>query len=133
MKIYRTDKIIKREKIRQNPDVLYLFGDNMIRKGLGGQAKEMRGEPNTVGIVTKKYPNNKDTSFFRDSDFKLFKDLLIEDMEVVISRIQSGNYKAIVIPQIGVGLAKLPDNAPKCFKLLQTSLKSLDRYEENRN
>lgn len=129
MKIYRTDRIIKRGKVRQNPDVLYLFGDNMVRKGLGGQAKELRGEPNTVGIITKKYPTNKENSFFRDDDFKLFRDLLIEDMEIVISKIQSGIYKAIVIPKIGVGLAKLPQYAPKCWKLLQTSLKSLDRYD----
>lgn len=46
MKIYRTNKIITRDKIKENLEVLYLFGDNIIRKGLGGQAKEMRGEDN---------------------------------------------------------------------------------------
>ena len=42
MIVYRTDKVITRDKIKENPDVLYLFGDNLLRKGLGGQAKEMR-------------------------------------------------------------------------------------------
>ena len=41
MTVYRTEKIIKRDKLKSNPDILYLFGDNLLRKGLGGQAKEM--------------------------------------------------------------------------------------------
>lgn len=48
---------------------IYLFGDNLLRKGLGGQAKEMRGEPNTLGIVSKKYPSNSLSSFYSDGDF----------------------------------------------------------------
>ena len=69
MIVYRTDKIITRDKVKENPDVLYLFGDNLLRKGLGGQAKEMRGEPNTLGIVSKKYPSNNKDSFYTDDDF----------------------------------------------------------------
>ena len=69
MIVYRTDKVITRDKIKENPDVLYLFGDNLLRKGLGGQAKEMRGEPNTLGIVSKKYPSNDISSFYTDEDF----------------------------------------------------------------
>ena len=61
MIVYRTDKVITRDKIKENPDVLYLFGDNLLRKGLGGQAKEMRGEPNTLGIVSKKYRNESES------------------------------------------------------------------------
>ena len=61
MIVYRTDKVITRDKIKENPDVLYLFGDKLLRKGLGGQAKEMRGEPNTLGIVSKKYRNESES------------------------------------------------------------------------
>lgn len=32
MKVYRTDKIITRDKVKENKDVLYLFGDNLLRK-----------------------------------------------------------------------------------------------------
>ena len=52
-------KFIYRSDLKANPSVLYLFGDNLQRVGLGGQAKEMRGEPNAVGIATKKAPDNK--------------------------------------------------------------------------
>jgi len=55
-KIYRKD-------LKNNPDVLYLFGDNLVQKGFGGQAKEMRGEPNAEGIPTKKLPSMEAKAF----------------------------------------------------------------------
>lgn len=132
MKVYRVrDKIIKKEKIRSNPDVLYLFGDNIIRKGLGGQAKEMRGEPNVIGIITKKYPHNKEGAFFYDRDYKLFKSLLIEDSEIINGALKSGKYHTLVIPPIGEGLANLPKRAPRCWRLLKTYLDSLEEKVNN--
>ncbi|MEC7290450.1 MAG: hypothetical protein VXW22_10215, partial [Pseudomonadota bacterium] len=43
---------IYRQDLRANPGTIYVFGDNTERVGLGGQAKEMRGEPNARGIAT---------------------------------------------------------------------------------
>jgi hypothetical protein len=60
---------ITREDVRQNKDKIFLFGDNLIERGFGGQAKEMRGEENSVGIPTKKAPNNNRESFFTDKEF----------------------------------------------------------------
>lgn len=122
MKVYRTEKIIERKKVQSNPDVLYLFGDNDARRGLGGQAKEMRGEPNTVGISTKKLPNNEPSSFKTDEEFQRNIEIISYDIINVLSAIKSGKYKALVIPQIGVGKAKLPQNAPMTFNFLQTQL-----------
>ena len=45
---------ITREFVRNHPDFIFVFGDNLAKKGLGGQAREMRGEPNAVGIATKR-------------------------------------------------------------------------------
>lgn len=117
--------MITRSKVINNRDVLYLFGDNLIRKGLGGQAKEMRGEPNTVGIITKKYPSNKEGSFFTDSDYEQYRLILEKDIEEVIRRLNRGEYRALVIPPIGIGLARLEDKAPKCWQLLQESVREL--------
>jgi hypothetical protein len=47
---------ITRKDLRENPDKRYVFGDNVERRGYGGQAKEMRGEPNAIGVVTKWAP-----------------------------------------------------------------------------
>ena len=125
MIVYRTDKIITRDKVKENPDVLYLFGDNAVRQGLGGQAKEMRGEPNAVGIVTKLYPNNRQDAFYCDDDFYMWLEVFSADIRSLAERINSGKYKAIVIPQIGVGLADLPNKAPRIWKYLKTTLDSL--------
>ena len=125
MIVYRTNKIITRDKVKKNPDVLYLFGDNLLRKGLGGQAKEMRGEPNTLGIVSKKYPSNNKDSFYTDDDFYSWLEVFSVDIKNLAERINSGKYKAIVIPQIGVGLADLPNKAPRIWKYLKTTLDSL--------
>lgn len=36
-------KWIKREDLQNNPNIIYLFGDNVSRIGMGNQAGEMRG------------------------------------------------------------------------------------------
>lgn len=51
-RIYRAD-------LTANPTVTYVFGDNMARVGFGGQAAEMRGEPNAFGIPTCRAPGIK--------------------------------------------------------------------------
>jgi hypothetical protein len=62
-------KRIYREDLRNNPDFMFLFGDNLQRTGLGGQAKEMRGEFNAIGIATKKSPSLSDDAFFTDEEY----------------------------------------------------------------
>lgn len=124
MKVYRTDKIITRSKIRENPDVLYLFGDNLLRKGLGGQAKEMRGEENTIGVVTKKYPSNHNSSFFKDEDFEQWLEEFSKDIDKLETAIKSNKYRALVIPKIGQGLADLANKAPNIWEHIKNKLDS---------
>jgi len=50
-----------KEYLRAHPEVIFVFGDNLIHRGKGGAAK-LRDEPNTYGFITKKYPNNIDSS-----------------------------------------------------------------------
>lgn len=124
--VTRFDGIITRAEVQSNPKTLYLFGDNDIRKGLGGQAKEMRGEPNTVGISTKKYPSNDNTSFKTDLELDVNKRIITEDINKAITEWLTGNYENAIIPRIGVGLANLPKNAPLTWKFLN---EELDRFE----
>lgn len=102
MKVYKTDKIIKREKVRANPDVLYLFGDNDIRKGFGGQAKEMRGEPNAMGISTKKLPSNKPEAFKTDWEYITNCQIIADDIYKIKMVIKDNKYRALVIPPLGI-------------------------------
>ena len=125
-KVERTDKIILRTEVKENPNTLYLFGDNDIRKGYGGQAKEMRDEPNTIGISTKKLPARTEEAYKTDKDLAANKRIITEDINKAIAEWNTGKYNRLVIPQMGVGLAELPTRAPKTYEFLQQELTRLE-------
>lgn len=125
--VERTARIITREELQNNPTTIYLFGDNDMRKGLGGQAKEMRGEPNAVGISTKKIPTNDPEAFKSDEELDENKRIVTADIDKVIEKWRSGSYTKVVIPTLGVGLAKLPEKAPETYAYLQKELKRLEK------
>jgi hypothetical protein len=118
-----TQKFISRQDLKNNPDKLYLFGDNLEKTGLDGQAKEMRGEPNALGIPTKKKPSMDKDSFFTDDEYEE-NTLYINE---AFDSIPEG--RTIVIPEdgFGTGLAKLKEKAPKTFEYLQFKLASLQQ------
>lgn len=115
-------KFITRADVQKHrDDRVYLFGDNLERKGFGGQAKEMRGEPNSIGIPTKKSPNNNPGSFFTDEEY----DDNVKSIDEAFKNIPVD--KIVVIPSngIGTGLAQLDKKAPKTFRYLQYKLEGL--------
>ena len=125
-KFEKTERIILKAEVQKNRKTLYVFGDNDTRKGLGGQAKEMRGEPNAIGVTTKKYPSNDESSFKLDAELEANKKAITADINKVIAEWNTGKYTNVVVPQIGVGMAKLPTRAPKTFAFLQQELARLE-------
>ena len=81
----------------------------------------MRGEPNAIGIPTKKAPSNVAGSFFTDKEF----DKNIKAIDEAFAKIPEG--KEVVIPAagLGTGLASLKSKAPKTFNYLQSKLEEL--------
>ena len=74
-------KFIYRADLQNNPDVLYVFGDNLVRKGRGGQAKEMRGHPNAVGVATKNTPGHGERHhYFSDGNFEEQQKVIDKDL-----------------------------------------------------
>ena len=124
--VEKTNKIIVRSELKANPTTLYLFGDNDIRKGLKGQAKEMRGESNAIGISTKKLPANNEKAYKSDVELEENKRIITEDINKAIAEWSTGKYNKLIIPQMGVGLAELPTRAPETYKFLQQELKRLE-------
>lgn len=118
-------KFIFRSDLQENPEVLYLFGDNLERKGLGGQAKEMRGEPNAVGIATKKSPSMSTVSFFTNDDFDLFEDHFLADMERVFIALERDFIVIVPADGLGTGLSELPTRAPKINDYIINQIKEL--------
>jgi len=115
---------ITRFHIRNNPDTLFVFGDNSKREGYGGQAKEARGELNTFGLAVKWEPNNRADSYF--SDGQVCTAMVTLDL-MKLKKTSEHYAKLYIIPGIGTGLAKLPTKAPKLYKFLCAELSKIEK------
>lgn len=109
--------------IRSEPEGLFVFGDNLERWGLGGQAKEMRGEPNAVGIPTKRSPR----AYLCNEDLDEWIAATKEDVEKLHS-----HTGIVVWPKdgIGTGLAQLAVRAPVIYDKIRKLESSLVNMRE---
>lgn len=118
---------IRRYDLRANPTVRYIFGDNLAKTGFGGQAHEMRGEPNAYGISTKISPDTfardipEHLALFTEAWDKEFADLLrnsdwgyLRDPLLIVFPLQG----------IGKGLADMPNRAPLLYAILKKRLET---------
>ncbi|MHA1591486.1 MAG: DUF7831 domain-containing protein [Candidatus Heimdallarchaeaceae archaeon] len=119
---------ITRKYVREHPEKIFVFGDNCLHSGYGGQAKEMRGEPNAYGIPTKRYPTMDENAFFTDDDFEN----LIVFIDDAIEKIPIDGREIVVLP-LGTGLAQLPQRAPRVYKYLVSALILLKGKERKKN
>lgn len=117
-------KFVTRECLRANPDKIFLFGDNLERRGYGGQAREMRGEPNSIGVPTKKSPSYRESAFFTDDEFEENK-LAIDRALTEILRLARSHVIAIPEHGLGTGRAQLDKRAPRTFAYLKLRLAEL--------
>lgn len=119
-------KFITPQYVRANRDKVFLFGDNLERRGLGGQAAAMRGEPNAIGIPTKKSPSYKEDAFFSDDEIAQNKAAIDVAFAHVVNVITETT-RLIVVPSdgLGTGRAQLDRRAPRTFAYLQKRLTEL--------
>jgi len=115
----RYERRITRAMLKAEPQTLWVFGDNLQRRGLGGQAREMRGEPNAIGIPTKRAPGMGDGDFMRDEDFDTFRNEAAGSLSVLRLHLEAGGSVVWPADGIGTGLARLPDRAPKVWAALE--------------
>lgn len=102
---------ITRDMVRAEPDARFVFGDNMLRVGMGGQAGAMRGEPNAIGVATKAAPGMSNGDFFRDDD-ACARDAVDADIDRVIAAHLEGRTIYLPADGLGTGLSELPTRAP---------------------
>jgi hypothetical protein len=112
-------KRIARATIRDNPDWLFVFGDNLTGTGYGGQAREARGEPNAIGVPTKRKPTMERDAFFTDADLAIFMVRARQAFSRINAHLLAGG--TVVWPEdgIGTGLADLERSAPEVWRHLQ--------------
>jgi hypothetical protein len=100
MALYK-NLIITQEFLDSNPDAYFVFGDNLIREGCGGAAA-LRYHPHAIGFITKKFPDNKDESFYRPEEYS---PVFFEELQKLKKIIEKRQYKTFYISQLGGGLA----------------------------
>lgn len=83
-------QMIYRADVQRNPHALYVFGDNLQEMGLGGQAVELRGEPNSVGLPTKRAPRWDRSAFFSDADLQEVKSVALPRLRRLYAHLRIG-------------------------------------------
>ena len=100
MATYKNIKITQ-EFLDNNLNAYFVFGDNLERYGHGGAAK-LRDHPHAIGFITKKFPDNKDESFYKPEEYS---PVFFEELEKLKRIIQKRPDKTFYISQLGGGLA----------------------------
>ena len=117
-RIYRSD-------LELNPDAYYCFGDNDMREGLGGQAAHMRGERNAIGIRTKKAPDDRDISFYKDDEYDENCRKINSDFHKVEAKLDDGHVVVIPTEGFGTGLSDLKNRAPRTLHYIESKILEL--------
>ena len=118
-----TQKIFTVEDCDNNPNKIYIFGDNLIGKGCAGQAI-IRYCSNSYGIPTKRFPTNSLDTFFKDrpDEFAAVVTSLGNLYHLYVSK-----NKTLVFPEDGLstGLAKLKIKSPEIYKRISQHIKGM--------
>jgi len=84
-----------------NSNAYFVFGDNLERRGTGGAAK-LRFHKRAIGFITKKFPDNRDESFYKPEEYSL---VFFEELEKLEIKIKNSPNNIFYISQLGAGLA----------------------------
>ena len=98
---------------------LFIFGDNMVGTGHGGQAI-IRGCPNAFGIPTKRLPSRYEEAYMSD---QYQEGMAIATRLDLLERMEE-EYDNFIFPAdgLGTGLAKMPEKSPELFSMMMKYL-----------
>lgn len=100
MAIHKTIEITE-QFLDSNPNAYFVFGDNIERCGMGGAAK-LRHHPRAIGFITKKFPDNNLTSFYRPEEYS---PIFFEELSKLKKTIEKNPNKIFYVSKLGAGLA----------------------------
>jgi hypothetical protein len=95
------DLIIDAADLNENPELIFCYGDNLKRVGTGGAAA-LRHHSRAVGFITKKEPNNQDSSFYRPEEYE---EVFGKELEKLCQIIKDKPSSIFLISKLGGGLA----------------------------
>ena len=122
-------KNITQSTVKNNPDKVFIFGDNYERVGNGGQAAACRGMKNTIGLATKHSPGGSSEDYFEETpeDLERFCIEIQEVKKEAIAHMNAG-LTVVWLEGIGMGLAGL-GNKPIYVFLINQLKEQLRNYK----
>lgn len=110
------DELYCKELCHKYPNNLIVFGDNLMRKGSGGQAT-IRNCKNSIGLATKVLPTMEEEAFFIDDNQAM---MTLEDEFYNVLLVSESLNKPLLFPSsgLGTGLARLNEMFPTEFEEL---------------
>lgn len=110
---------ITRQMLKDEPRTVFVFGDNIVRSGLGGQAREMRGEANAFGVATLYAPG-----VYYDAKPHILHEVM-RDLTRIVDMVSRG--VAVVAPTggLGTGFARLIEHRPDLHDLIVATFKAM--------
>jgi hypothetical protein len=110
---------ITHDDLTKHPENIFIFGDNELRRGNGGQAGVCRGHPNALGVATKRAPERTDDAYWTDTDFDRLITIIAHDLTPAVTHILKGGTVVCPTAGLGTGLSELPSRAPNVFAYLR--------------
>ena len=147
-----------RQEVNDNPDVLFVFGDNTNRTsgnnlisndskyartyGLGkmfpnATAAIIRGMDNAMPVSTQHWYDpttgrTKDAGRWNDSDIEEFKKVIDAEFQAIKDEWDTGKYRKIYLPSTGLSNGKISQiteaRTPQLFKYLYDNTADLAKY-----
>lgn len=147
-----------RQEVNDNPDVLYVFGDNTNRTsgsnpisndskyartyGLGkmfpnATAAIIRGMDNAMPVSTQHWYDpstgrTRDSGRWNDSDIEEFKKVIDAEFQAIKDEWDTGKYRKIYLPSTGLSNGKISQiteaRTPALFKYLYDKTADLAKY-----
>lgn len=147
-----------RQEVNDNPDVLYVFGDNTNRTsgsnlvsndskyartyGLGKMfpnttAAIIRGMDNAMPVSTQHWYDpstgrTRDAGRWNDSDIEEFKKVIDAEFQAIKDEWDTGKYRKIYLPSTGLSNGKISQiteaRTPELFKYLYDKTADLAKY-----
>ena len=110
------------EDCKKNPTHLYVFGDNLLEVGKGGQAI-IRDCVNTHGVPTKRTPSTDKDAYFSDQPEEWIA--MKKQLDALVDIHDQCIHLTLVFPTdgLGTGLSDMPKRSPKLFKKMNNFLK----------
>jgi len=109
--------------VKSFPDKIFVFGDNLVRRGKGGQAI-IRDLPNTFGIPTKRIPSTHIKAYFSDQQDEV--NAVVDALLELKKMWEAGS--TLVFPKqgFGKGLAKMNMYSPALYEKMNIFLKKME-------